>query len=711
MRQWRNRDGNLSTVWVYDYRDNSGKRRSLQFEKRREAEAARTKIASELVGGIHTANRASVTVEKAARLWYDACEARIPPIERTSLDNYRRAIAQINAEIGAVKLNQLTAARVKAFGERVAADALARGQKGSKAQRLMATLGTLLADAQERGLVAQNVVFALSKRKGGERLKPKLEVGVDIPTPDEIRRIVAQLDDPRFVKWRTILLTFIFTGMRASEVRGLPKSNVDLDRGELHVRQRADAYKKIGAPKSKTSRRTVPLIPTLISALREHMLSVPKTEHNLVFPTKNGDVYDDSTISEHGLKPVQVAAGIVGPDGKAKYSLHKFRHFYASLCINRRVDGGLELPIKVVSERLGHATVGMTSDTYGHLFPRGDDRAELAAADAMFFDNVPPPRPATATVLMLKPGASAAPAVREVEPMAAPIPAPALDPVPAVGSASPLERARAAILAYPELDNQSLATKIGVSRQTISRARGAHPQPTPVTAELTQAAPGLAQASAPAPQTKIARVEAAVRANPEMSIQALVDHLGVDRQAVRLARRRLGKSAEWVAKRMAGMKRVEAAVLANPGMVANTLAKQLGVDKGTVLKARHRLGIKSAFIENRTTMAARVNEAVHSHPDISSPALAKLLGVSTKMVKRARRKLPGAKPDVENRSALGQFVPGPRYTAEMKRVDAAVLANPGMSIPALAKLLGVGITSIKRAKRRLKSGDSPGPQS
>ena len=63
---------------------------------------------------------------------------------------------------------------------------------------------------------------------------------------------------------------------------------------------------------------------------------------------------------------------------RAKYTgLHALRHFYASWCINRRADGGLELPAKVVQERLGHSSIMMTMDVYGHLFPRGDDSAEL----------------------------------------------------------------------------------------------------------------------------------------------------------------------------------------------------------------------------------------------------------------------------------------------------------------------------------------------
>ena len=61
--------------------------------------------------------------------------------------------------------------------------------------------------------------------------------------------------------------------------------------------------------------------------------------------------------------------------------MHALRHFYASWLINRQADGGLGLPPKLVQERLGHSSITMTYDTYGHLFPRGDDAAELDAAE------------------------------------------------------------------------------------------------------------------------------------------------------------------------------------------------------------------------------------------------------------------------------------------------------------------------------------------
>jgi integrase len=123
---------------------------------------------------------------------------------------------------------------------------------------------------------------------------------------------------------------------------------------------------------------------------------------DLVFPNDDGGVATYHDVLRQGLEPAWLAAGVSvlvkNAEGKVvlnrrgepvripKYSgLHCLRHFYASWLINRKADRGLELPAKVVQERLGHATIGMTLDTYGHLFPQGDTSAEMAAAEKAFF--------------------------------------------------------------------------------------------------------------------------------------------------------------------------------------------------------------------------------------------------------------------------------------------------------------------------------------
>jgi integrase len=108
----------------------------------------------------------------------------------------------------------------------------------------------------------------------------------------------------------------------------------------------------------------------------------------LVFPTASGQIAHHSHLLRT-LAPVMVAAGVVNADGAPKYAMHSFRHFFASWCINPQDRGGRELTPKVVQALLGHASIVITLDTYGHLFPHGGDATELAKASAALFAGPP----------------------------------------------------------------------------------------------------------------------------------------------------------------------------------------------------------------------------------------------------------------------------------------------------------------------------------
>jgi integrase len=377
-RVWKGSDGEPKEAWVVDYVDQHGDRHIKTFAKKRDADAHHAIVGVAVRAGTHTADSKSMTVARAAELWLESCEAA--GLERTTLTSYRQhAELHIIPVLGALKLSHLTVPLVRGFEERLRKD----GRSPAMVRLARRALGGILADAQERGLVGQNVVYSLRKNRRSRRAEGngKLKVGIDIPAPAEVRAIIGHLEG----RWRPLLLTAIFTGLRASELRGLKWSDVDLKRGELHVRQRADRHGTIGRTKSEAGERTVPLPPMVITALREHRLACPRTEQDLVFPNTKGNIEHRNTIVYKGFHPAQVAAGIVAGNGAAKYpGLHTLRHFYASWCINRKADGGLELPIKVVQTRLGHASIQMTADVYGHLFPRTDDGSELAAAERAF---------------------------------------------------------------------------------------------------------------------------------------------------------------------------------------------------------------------------------------------------------------------------------------------------------------------------------------
>lgn len=410
-REWVTGKGEPRTAWIVDYNDGKGIRRQKTFARKKDADVFAATTNVEVRQGVHVAESDTVTVARAGQLWVSDAESR--GLERSTVHGYRQRLADhIVPFIGSEKLSKLSVASVRAFEDRLRTE----GRSPALIRMIMVSLGSLVSDAQERGLTAKNVIRDMRGRRKGRngiesRHRVKLRVGVDIPSPPEIKRLLGALNSPRFARWRPLILTATFTGLRASELRGLRWCDLDLERGEVHVRQRADRFGMIGSPKSEAGERLVPLPTPVANALREWRLAYPrpvineprakgrsrepaKPEHR-VFPNGQGRDEPLTNILRRGLWPACVEAGLTAPvvkDGKtmldkaskptveAKYSMHALRHFYASWCINRPADGGLALPPKVVQERLGHSTIAMTMDTYGHLFPRGDDGEELAAS-------------------------------------------------------------------------------------------------------------------------------------------------------------------------------------------------------------------------------------------------------------------------------------------------------------------------------------------
>jgi integrase len=366
-RKWTTRRGEAKEAWVVDYVDQDGDRHIETFERQKDAKAFHDTVRVDVRKGDHIAPSKSETVKEAAERWIKRVEAN--GRERGTLRQYRQHInLHIAPRLGNIKLANLTGSRVETFR-----DDLLVNLSRPLARKVLTSLKSILKVAK-RGQVAADVSIGKDKRKR------KLEIGVDIPTPDEVRRLLKAAGEAD-IRPRTLLTVAVSTGLRASELRGLRWKDVDLKHSEVHVRQRADRFNAIGAPKSETSIRKIGFDSRVLAALKEWKLACPKGEADLVFPTTEGRVqHHRETL--YSLDPILVAAGVVGKDGKPKYGLHAMRHFFASWCLNRKADGGRELPAKNVQQLLGHSSIVITMDTYGHLFPASNDRVELEAASA-----------------------------------------------------------------------------------------------------------------------------------------------------------------------------------------------------------------------------------------------------------------------------------------------------------------------------------------
>ncbi|WP_343347599.1 tyrosine-type recombinase/integrase [Sphingomicrobium sp. XHP0239] len=359
-REWTTACGEKKTAWRLRYVDAGGTPRQKTFAKKGDASAYRDQLGYELRQGIHTPDSASTTVAVAGALWLDGRKLR--GLERSTTKSYDEILRlHIEPLIGEEKLSRLTKPRVRLY-----VDALLGSRSRAMAAKALRQLVAIINDAQERGLVAQNVAKDVTIERA-----PRGKSKVVVPTKPNLKAMIAEAAE-NHADYHPMLLTAIFTGMRSSELRGFPRSGLDLKAATCTVTQRADQWGVIGAPKSKAGYRTIPIPPMLVKALREWMLRSPPSD--LLFPNSDGGVRLHSNMLNREYWPLQVDAGVVKGDGKALHTFHELRHAAASAWITQKVD------LKRLTTWLGHSSIQTTLDVYGHLIKDDEKDAAIAAA-------------------------------------------------------------------------------------------------------------------------------------------------------------------------------------------------------------------------------------------------------------------------------------------------------------------------------------------
>lgn len=369
-RSWVNSRGEQRTSWVVDYRDAGGVRRSKQFDLKKDADAWKTGATFDVSRGVHTAASQSITVADASRHWMARHDRE--GLEATTIAGYEQHVRlHILPLCGNLKLSALTIPIVEELRDRLM-ETLSRPM----AIRVLRSLTALVAEAKRRGFVAQNVCADVKIKRARRQSK------VVIPCKGEIRMILRLASMSAEPMAMPLIVLLLFAALRASELRGLCWRHIDLVRGTVTIDQRADAKNVIGPPKSDAAFRTVPLPPLAVTVLRRWRMLCPKSRLNLVFPSVNHRVMAHTYLTLNVLKPVLVAAGVFEEDTLKdgtviqihRYSLHDFRHAAASLWIEQRVSA------KRIQYWMGHSSIQVTFDLYGHLFEQAEQDAAVALA-------------------------------------------------------------------------------------------------------------------------------------------------------------------------------------------------------------------------------------------------------------------------------------------------------------------------------------------
>lgn len=365
-RSWMLPSGEQKTAWLVDYRDVGGKRIQKQFPRKKDAEAWAVTALSEVRRGTHTADSQSITIELAAGQWLD--QKRANDLESSTIAGYEQHVRlHIVPLCGKLKLNQVTRPMAEQLRDQLTG-------KLSKAMtpRVLKSLSSIFREAERRGYVAHNV-FRDVKPPRARRVKSK----ITIPSKGELRAILAVAKESQNHAAAALVLLLVFTGLRASELRGLTWDNIDLEKETVTVTQRADFQNIIGLPKSDSSHRTVMLPESAILALKQWKLTCPLTLPALVFPSLHGKVMSHPYMTEKLLYEIQCQADVTRLSALGKtigrYTLHSFRHAAASLWIDYGVNA------KKIQKWMGHSSIQVTFDTYGHLFESATKDAAVAA--------------------------------------------------------------------------------------------------------------------------------------------------------------------------------------------------------------------------------------------------------------------------------------------------------------------------------------------
>jgi integrase len=402
-RTWTTSSGERRDAWICQYIDNDGIDRIKTFATKTAAKDFAATTHTSVRRGVHVPDAKSETVKQAAEAWIDAVRVGRSnrdrgPAEASTLRQYRYHLdTYILRELGREKLNKLTKARVLGFR-----DHLIKTVSRPLARKVLTSLKGLLNEAVDREKLAVNP--AARVKVGGNGNGEAEEV--IIPSKADIAQILTTLDGlaAHPDKWRSkawrrrrvMVQTAIHTGIRASELRGLPWDAIDLKTHKLTVMQKADERGEVKRKtKSKAGKREISLPAGLTQLLRQWKLEMGKDE-GLVFPTGEGKPESHANIYNRCWKPLLLAAGIADPkkddkgktmrDGEGKpimeprYNWHALRHFHASMLIDNAANA------KEVQEEMGHSSIQVTYDLYGHLFrdeaadQRRKERADRMAA-------------------------------------------------------------------------------------------------------------------------------------------------------------------------------------------------------------------------------------------------------------------------------------------------------------------------------------------
>ncbi len=355
-------------IWLIriQQRGFDGKRKSFSetFKgTKSEADKQLTKKLGELDNGTLNVN-SKQTLSEYLDVWLETIAK--PRLHQRTFGDYKDLMRlHVRDSLGNIKLSDLKAIHIqKLYGELQTKKNLA----ARRVRYVHAVLSSALRKAVELDILPRNVAKLV-------QLPKETKKEMDVLTEAECGLFLNTLRGERL---ETMFSFALATGLRPEEYLALQWKDVDLEKKTASVRRAVIRLPKskwyFSEPKTKSSRRTLPLPVTLIKELRTHRrkqneerlkLGAAWQNHDLVFPSEVGTPSTHSNITQVYKRVLKNA------ELRTSLRLYDLRHTHATLLLKAGIHA------KVVSERLGHSTIALTLDVYSHVLP--SMQAEAAA--------------------------------------------------------------------------------------------------------------------------------------------------------------------------------------------------------------------------------------------------------------------------------------------------------------------------------------------
>lgn len=340
-----------------------GKRRAKTFPRRRDAEKFANTVETDKIRGEWIDPRLAKTPFEEYVAKYLDTLSHLKPSTRLKVEGHLRNYVLPT-------FSKIQTAEIRPSDVRVWISAMLKhGLSAATVKAITGTFSRIMNQAVVDGLISHSPLkgVQLPKEERGEEMR--------VLEASQIGRLAETLD-PRF---RTLIYTAAYTGLRWSELVALKVSSLDLLKGVVHVRESlVEVNGRLFPGSTKTGvRRSVSLPRFLATMLGEHLGHYPSAD-GFVFTSMQGKPLRRNFYKRHYL-PALVASGLdpalcLCENGKCEerhtplYRFHDLRHTCAALLIAQGAHP------KEIQERLGHSTIRITFDRYGHLFPSLDER-------------------------------------------------------------------------------------------------------------------------------------------------------------------------------------------------------------------------------------------------------------------------------------------------------------------------------------------------